>query len=116
MEANKTPIIELNIYDPENDELKFKLTRSFIPYGMLKAAIQLSKKLEGIDINNPDEILVDEMAAFVCEVFNGKVTVDELMNGTDVEEMITVIMTILGRARKLMPENPTLPAKPRKRH
>jgi hypothetical protein len=104
-----TPM-KLTIYDPETSEVKRELVQLFVPYKLLKAAIRLTKDFDENNLNEED---LDTIAGLVIEVFGGRVTLEELNDGSDVGEMMTVIHQILAKANGGS-ANPTPPgSKPR---
>jgi len=52
---------------------------------------------------------VDALAALVVEAFGGQFTVDQLNDGADIGEMLTVLNLIVSKARTGMGGNPTPP-------
>jgi hypothetical protein len=99
-----TPM-KLTIYDPETSEVKKDLVQLFVPWKLLKVAIRL---MGDIDQTNLTEADMDAIAALVAEVFGGRVTVEELNNGSDIGEMFAVVEQIVAKANGV---NPTLPGK-----
>lgn len=95
----------ITIYDPETDEVKASYTRLFVPWRLLKVAVQLSKSM---DVENMTEADIDALAAMVVEVFGGKFSVQDLNDGADISEMVTVLQAIVAKARGGL-ANPTLP-------
>ena len=98
--------IEITLYD-ENDAIKAKYTRSKLPWGIPKKAVQLSKSLG--DVENISESDIDAIAGMVVEIFGDQFTVEDLDKSSDVSEMMTVIQSIVTRAGVLVQANPTLP-------
>ena len=97
--AQATPM-KLTLYDPETQEEKKTFTQMFVPWKLLKAAVRLSKSLNVEELNEAD---VDAVAALVVETFGNRFTVDELNQGADIGEMITVMNAIVGRAQGGLP-------------
>lgn len=97
--------IRLTLYNPETDEVIRECSRSFIPSKFLKRALRILKMLNAAKARGEelDEELVDELYGLVSDFF--AITVDEVENGTDVEELIAVIVAIQARAANLMPPN-----------
>jgi hypothetical protein len=89
----------------EDNEIKQTYTQPFVPWKMLKAAVKIAGKLDPEHMKEED---VDELAGLVVAVFKGKFSVEELTDGAEVSEMITVIRQIVGKANGLI-ENPTPP-------
>lgn len=96
--------ITINLYGL-NDEIKKTFTRSIIPWGILKKAVKLSKDLKDGDAISDEE--VDALAQFVVDVFGDQFTLDELNDGADLGEMMTVMKNIMTRAGAIVKENPT---------
>jgi len=99
-----TPMV-IMLYDPETDEVRATYSRMFVPWKLLKLAVRLAKTL---DVEDMTEENMDDLAGLVVEVFGNKFSVEEVNNGTDVGEMMTVLYTIIAKARGAMP-NPTPP-------
>ena len=107
--------LKLTLYDPETDEVKAEYSRSFLPWKLLKQALRLAKSLENNDLEDLSEETVDELAGLVVEVFGNKFSIQELNEGSDLGEMLTVLTSIISRAGASMPEaNPTKPGSARK--
>lgn len=104
-----TPI-KLTLYDPETSEVKREFTRTFIPWRLLKSAIKLSKSLHNLDENNLTDEDVDAIASLVVDVFGNQFTIDELNDGADLAEMMSVMQAVVSRARGATPGNPPKPA------
>ena len=85
----------ITLYDPITSEVKNTFTRLFVPWKMLKKAVQLSKSLGAENLTEAD---VDMIAALVVEAFGNVFTVDELNEGADLSEMMTVLQTIVAKA------------------
>lgn len=105
-----TAPISIRLYDEDNEFKEY--SRLFVPWGVLKAAIRLFKTLDAEKLSNPAEIpdeLTDELAALVVEAFGNQFSIADLNKGADIEEMLTVIITIVNRARNLMIANPPRP-------
>jgi hypothetical protein len=118
--------IKLTIYDPETHESVKELQTSLVPWGILKRAIRLVKSLGGVMdemktaqaaqdvmavLDKLDEGTVDELTGLVCDVFGGKVTIEELNRGTEIMEMVTVLQAVVSRAMGSFGGNPTPPGK-----
>lgn len=87
-------LISLNLYD-ENDEVTNTLEKSVIKWGIMKKAIRLGKN---INVENFEENDFDKISAFVCEVFDNKVTVDELETGADMGDVFSVFKSVINKA------------------
>ena len=102
----KTPV-ELTLYD-ENDEISKELRRLIIPWGLLKKAVRLQESIDESNITDDD---IDSISDLVIEIFGEeKVTREELEKGADVGDLMAVLMSIVSRARGLVPNAPP-PAK-----
>jgi hypothetical protein len=99
-----TPMV-IHLYG-EDDELKKTFSRSFVPWKVLKMAVRLAPVLEGGTI---DAEAVDALAGLVVEVFGNQFSVEELSDGADLSEMMTVLQTITAKARGGLAGNPTKP-------
>jgi hypothetical protein len=103
--------LKLTLYDPETDEVIQEYSRSFIPWKLLKQAMRLARSLEGQNLDDLDESMIDELAGLVAEVFGNRFSVQQLNDGSDLNEMLTVLTSIITRAAASMPvgPNPTRP-------
>ena len=99
-----TPMV-ITLYDPETDEIKATYSRMFVPWKLLKLAVRLAKTLDAQNMTEED---VDSLAGLVVEVFGNRFSIQDLSDGADVGEMMTVLNTIIAKARGAMP-NPTPP-------
>ncbi len=86
----------------ENDEEKKEYQRSIVPWGILKKAMKLSDKMDEGGIS---EELMDEMAGLVCEVYGNQFTIEDVNNGADIAETVTVLNAITNKAKEVMPKN-----------
>lgn len=100
-----TPMV-ITLYDSETNDVKNTFSRSFVPWKILKKAVKLSKDVDFDDMKPED---VDQIAGLVVEVFGDKFTVDDLNEGADAGEMISVLQNIIARAKGIS-LNPTPPA------
>lgn len=94
----------LHVYGSDN-EIQKTLTRSFVPWKLLKEAVKIAKHL------NPDEMTdedVDALTGLVVAVFGDQVSVQELNEGADISEMVAVLNQIVAKASGGA-ANPTLP-------
>ena len=88
--------IEINLYD-ENDEKVNTLTKSVVRWGMMKQAIKLAKML-GDEGNTISDVAFDALTAFICRLFDDKVSPSELENGADITEMMAAFKSVMRRA------------------
>lgn len=98
--------ITLNIYNEDN-EIANTYSRNFVPWKLLKKAIALRKVANKVN----EEITADDMdaiAGYVIEFFGNGMTLEELDNGADMSEMLTVIRAVMARAAGIV--DPTIPA------
>ena len=99
----------LNLYDESNEVTK-TCTRVFVPWKMLKKGIALHKQLGSKSPEEYEESDIDALTAYIMAVFNGQgLTIELLDEQSDVTEMITVIRSVVSRAKGIM--DPTLPPK-----
>lgn len=103
-----TPIV-LHLYD-ENDEVIKSYSRSFIPWKMLKKAIELYRQIGTKSPEQYDESDVDALTSYVVALFGQDMTIEMLDEHSDITEMLSVIQNVVSRANGIM--DPTLP--PRK--
>jgi hypothetical protein len=97
----------ITLYDPETSEVKATYSRSFVPWRLLKRAITLSAEM-GKDGEMSEET-VDQLSSLVCDAFGNVFSVQDLNDGADLSEMITVLNMIINKARGTMPANPQKP-------
>jgi hypothetical protein len=94
--------LSITLYDNDN-EVTAIYTRTFVPWKLLKRAIKLAK---GLSTENMNETDIDELSALVVEVFGDKFTVDQLNDGADVGEMMSVLTGIMSIAQGTGPNPP----------
>ena len=99
-------MMQITLYD-ENSEVKKQITRSFVPWKLLKKAVRLSKSIDAENVSEDD---MDALAELVVETFGNQFTVEELNEGADVSEMVAVLQAIVGKAGAAM-GNPLIPGK-----
>jgi len=101
--------IEIHFYDPKTDEVKATFVRSFVPWAILKKAMKLQKAVQGAEFT---EEYVDELAGLVVAVFGDQFTIEDVNNGMDVGEMLTVLSEVITRAAQIVTArgNPTTAA------
>lgn len=92
-------ILKVTLYDNDNEPVK-TFTRTFVPWKLLKRAVRLMKTLNVEELSEAD---VDELAALVVDVFGNQFTADELNDGADVGEMMTVLEAIMVSAQGSLP-------------
>lgn len=90
----------ITLYDPETDEVRQTYTRTFVPWRLLKAAIRLQGSL---DPENMDEDDLNTMAGLVVEAFGNRFSVEDLNNGCDLSDMLSVLTMIIAKARNAIP-------------
>ena len=109
MSPAATPLV-LNLYD-ENNEITKTCTRVFVPWKMLNKGIKLYKDIGSKSPEEFEEADIDALTAYVMAVFDGQgLTIELLDEQSDITEMITVIKSVVSRAKGIM--DPTLPPKP----
>jgi hypothetical protein len=78
---------------------------------VLKKALRLQKSFTNPEKVGPEEL--DDLAALIVLAFGDRFTIEQVDNGANVNEMITVMQQIIARAGFRMQEqqakNPTLP-------
>lgn len=99
--------LAITLYDNDN-EVVATYTRTFVPWKLLKRAIRLAKTLNAADMTEDN---IDELSALVVDVFGDKFTVDQLNDGADVGEMMSVLTGIMSIAQQPGP-NPPPPPRP----
>jgi len=103
-----SPIV-LHVYSQETQEVEKTYSVNFIPWKILKKAIRLNKSLAGKKTEEYEESDLDEISSLVIAVCGNGLTVEQLDEGCDVTEMMSVIQAIVTRARGIM--DPTLPSR-----
>jgi hypothetical protein len=96
-----TPI-KITLYNPEDGEITAEFVQTFIPWRMLKRAVALSK----LDSENMTEADIDGITNLVVDTFGKRFDAEQLMDGADMGDMLTVIQQIVAKASKA---NPILP-------
>lgn len=91
--------IQITLYGEDN-EVKQTYTRMFVPWKLLKVAVRLQKSINPEAMNEED---VNAIAALVCEVFGGQFSIEDLNNGADIGEMMTVLQAIISRTTGALP-------------
>lgn len=86
--------IEITLYDPETNEVIKTYVRGFLPWKLVKRAIQLMKSFDADTMTEED---VDKIAQLVVEVFGNQFTLEQLNDGADVSEMITCLNAIVSK-------------------
>jgi hypothetical protein len=94
--------LAISLYNNDN-EVVATYTRTFVPWKLLKRAIKLMQNFDASKINESD---IDELAALVVDVFGNQFTVDQLNDGADVGEMMSVLTGIMASAQGTVPNPP----------
>ncbi len=102
--ALQTPM-QITLYDPATDEVKATYSRVFVPWKLLKLAVRMAKKLDPENMTEED---VDQLSGLIVEVFGNRFSIEDLNDSADISEMMSVLNTIIAKARGGMP-NPTQP-------
>ena len=107
-ETMPTPApLVLNLYDQDNEITK-TVTRVFVPWKMLKKGVALHKQIGSKPAEEYEEADIDALTGYIMAVFDGQgLTVEILDEQSDITEMITVIRSVVNRAKGIM--DPTLP-------
>lgn len=103
-----SPIV-LHLYNPETQEEEKTCSAVFIPWKILKRAIRINKALGKKPVEDYEESDIDEISSLVVAIFGNGLTTDMLDEQSDINEMMAVVQSIVGRARGIM--DPTLPSK-----
>jgi hypothetical protein len=99
--------IELIMYN-EDSEPKATYRQSFVPFRLLKEAVKLHEfvtDLQDPQKTNPETI--DNLADFVVAFFGNKFSREDLLDGAEISEVLTVIKQIVAKING--DANPTLP-------
>jgi hypothetical protein len=98
--------LSITLYDNDNEVVK-TFTRTFVPWKLLKRAVKLVKVFgNDFDADNMQESDIDELAALVVDTFGGQFTIDQLNDGADLGEMMTVLTGIMASAQGTVPNPP----------
>lgn len=97
-----TPMV-IRLYDKDNEFVEF--TRLFVPWKLLKVAVNLSKTISTNPENTTEED-VNALASLVVEVFGNQFSIEDLNEKADISDMISVLQTIVSKATG---SNPTFP-------
>ncbi len=101
--------ITLTLYDKETNEAKKTYTRSFVPWRLMKRAAKLLTG--GFNLEDINEDTVNQFSGLVIDIFGDQFTLEELEDGADLGEMITVLETIMKKVSGGLTEsNPTTQA------
>lgn len=122
------PPIKLTFYDNDDNEIATH-ERSRIPWGLLKKAITLQKKIEDTETKpeakkwwqiwkanekmSAEEAQIQAVSQFVVDLFGNKFTVRQLEECADVPEIMSVFRAVIVRANQAMNDseiNPTSPS------
>lgn len=96
-----TPI-QLTLYGP-NDEIVSTHSRATITTRFLERAIDLSEIMR--NAGQTKEIL-EALDQLLVDFFGGQFTLDQVKDGGDLGEKMTVLYAIINRASRIMPETP----------
>jgi hypothetical protein len=105
--------LELILYGVD-DEVKRRVTRSIVPWGILERAIDLQAEFESVAFDEkgePQNFTREQIALltdFVAFIFDHAVTPDEIRNGASLTEMFSIFRQIFARVSDIMQKNPTL--------
>lgn len=130
------PPIKLTLYDANDEEIE-TYERSRIPWGILKKAVSLQKKIDEAETKpeesaqwwevwktlkksgekmTTEEAQIQAVSQFVVDLFGNKFTVRQLDEGADMSEIMSVFRAVIARANQAMNDsgvNPIIPS-PRK--
>jgi 3-methyladenine DNA glycosylase Tag len=99
--------IELVLYN-EDGEPKTTCRQSFVPFRLLKEAVKIQSYLENLqDPKNLSQETIDNLGDFVVAFFGNKFSREELMDGAELSDVVTVIKQIVAKLNG--DENPTPP-------
>lgn len=88
-----TPI-KLTLYGP-SDEVISEYSRTIVPWKILKRAVRLSKELDETDLKEAD---LDSLAQLVVDFYGNAFGLEDLENGADVAELLSVLQAIIAKA------------------
>ncbi len=99
--------IEMILYD-EDSEPKVTYRQSFVPFRLLKEAVKLQEYVS--ELQDPQKMkpeTIDNLADFVVAFFGNKFSREDLLDGAELSEVMTVINQIVTKING--GANPTLP-------
>src|SRR5512139_2708996 len=86
--------IKITLYGPD-DEIIAVHSRAIVPWKILKRAVGLSKSLSDENLSEDD---LDSLAQLVVDFYSGAFGLEDLENGADVAEMLSVLQAIITKA------------------
>ena len=111
--------IKLTLYDPKTQEPVKEYQQKVITFEILMAAIQLQEVFAEQPENKrrwwwqkpifDEKKQINVLLELVTEFFGHQFTVEQLREGADVSEVMTIIRMITGRAGRIVTENPIKP-------
>lgn len=96
-----TTPLTIRIYDANDEYVEHN--RLFLPWGILKTAVRLSKQLYGKDESELSEEDIDAISAVVVEAFGNKFSLSDMDKGCDINEVLAVFNNIVSRAQSARP-------------
>lgn len=105
--------IQITLYG-EGDEVLGEYSRMFVPVRIFKTALQLANDLGDLsrldDVSKIDPDLIEKLAGLVAAVFGNQFSAADVMDHSDIVEMITVLRMIMSRVQGIG-SNPTAPGR-----
>ena len=111
--------IKLTLYDSKTQTPIKEYQQKVITFEILTAAIQLQELFSEQPQNKlhwwwqkpifDEKKQIQALLELVTEFFGRQFTVEQLREGADVSEVMTIIRMITGRAGRIVTENPTRP-------
>ncbi len=95
-----TPLT-IRIYDEEDNFVEYN--RLFVPWGIMKTAVRLSKQLYGKSEEDFTEEDIDAIAGVIVETFGNKFPISDMDKGCDMGEMMALFNNIVARAKGTLP-------------
>jgi hypothetical protein len=97
----KTPIL-FTLYEPETGEVKAEYATFIVPFGILETAVLMAETLDLQNLKTED---INALAALVVDLFGKRFELEDVKKYADVEDTITVMNSIMSRARAAMPKS-----------
>lgn len=118
--------IKLTLYDPKTQEEIKTYEQRIITFNMLSRAVGLSETLNAPQKRRrwwlwwendltTEQAQINALMQLVADFFGNQFTVDELKNGADVPEVMSVLKAIIARSSGISAGNPTSPRKTREK-
>jgi len=92
--------LKITLYDRITNEEHKTYLSNYMPWRLFKKAVRLSKSLMNLDLNNLTEIVLDSLNSLLVDAFGNQFAVQDLMDGANLIERITVLHAIIAKAKR----------------